>query len=46
LLLVEQNLGLVLRLSDRVMVLDRGAVAFDSPRSEVSEDVLVPYLTP
>ena len=46
LLLVEQNLGLVLRLSDRVIVLDRGMVALDRPRAEVSEDLLVPYLTP
>lgn len=46
LLLVEQNLGLVLRLSDRVIVLDRGVVALDAPRAEVTEERLVPYLTP
>lgn len=45
-LIVEQNLGLVLRISDRIIVLDRGVVAFDRARTDVSEETLVPYLTP
>jgi branched-chain amino acid transport system ATP-binding protein len=46
LLLVEQNIGLVLRVSDRVIVMERGTVALDAARADVTEDVLVPFLTP
>ena len=46
LLLVEQIIGLVLHVSDRVIVLERGAVALDAARADVTEDVLVPFLTP
>jgi branched-chain amino acid transport system ATP-binding protein len=46
LLLVEQNIGLVLRVSDRLVVLERGTVALVAARGDVSEDVLVPFLTP
>jgi branched-chain amino acid transport system ATP-binding protein len=46
LLVVEQNLGLVLRISDRIVVLDRGVVVVDEARAEMSEERLVPYLTP
>ena len=46
LLLVEQNVSLVLRVSDRVIVLERGSVALVDPRDDVTEDVLVPFLTP
>ena len=46
LLLVEQNIGLVLRVSDRLIVLERGTVALDAAREDVAEQVLVPFLTP
>lgn len=46
LLVVEQNLALVLRISDRILVLDRGVIALDGARCDVSEDRLVTYLTP
>ena len=46
LLMVEQNIGLVLRVSDRVIVVERGRVARVATRGEVTEDVLVPFLTP
>lgn len=46
LLLVEQNIGLVLRVSDRLIVLERGTVALDAAREDVTEQVLVPFLTP
>ena len=46
LLLVEQNIGLVLRVSDRLIVLERGTVALVAARDDVTEDVLVPFLTP
>jgi branched-chain amino acid transport system ATP-binding protein len=46
LLLVEQNIGLVLRVSDRVIVLERGGLALDAPSGNVTEQILVPFLTP
>jgi hypothetical protein len=43
---IQQNIGLVLRVSDRVIVLERGAVALAAARDAVTERMLVPFLTP
>jgi branched-chain amino acid transport system ATP-binding protein len=37
-LLVEQNLGVVRRLAERVVVLDQGRVVHDGPARELLDD--------